>query len=80
VEFVVRFKEYIAGRRASFTAQGDFVRFALADPDFPDVQSWTQLEEYLKGSSLPEARRHSAAAETVWNSYSKTAGRMRYAS
>lgn len=65
----MRFMEYIASRRASFTAQGDFVRFALADPHFPDPESWEELESYLKNSNSPAARRHFVAAEGVWTSY-----------
>jgi hypothetical protein len=65
----VRFKDYLAGRRASFTAQGDFVRFLQSDPDFPEPGSWEQLEEYLKKSPDPRARQHCTAAEAVWNSF-----------
>jgi hypothetical protein len=70
----VGFKEYLASRRASFTAQGDFVRFIQSDPDFPEPESWEQLEEYLKKSPDPKARQHCTAAEAVWNSFQAKLG------
>ena len=65
----MRFKEYLANRRASFTAQGRFVRFALSDPDFPDAKTLQDLNAYLQKLPAGAHRIHSIAAETVWGNY-----------
>ncbi|MBV9549073.1 MAG: hypothetical protein JO256_05300 [Alphaproteobacteria bacterium] len=65
----MRFLEYIAARRASFTAQGDFIRFALSDVNFPDANSWAEINEYLKRSPDPRVRLLRVAAEVVWANY-----------
>ena len=66
----MRFLEYLATRRASFTAQGDFVRYALSDPCFPDAETWQQIEDYLSRSDNPhQVRLHRVAAEAVWDNF-----------
>jgi hypothetical protein len=70
---MISFRDYLVGRRQAFTAQGAFVQYAVKDGEFPDIESWPQLQSYLlqKGVSPPTV----IAAEAVWQSYLKVARR-----
>ena len=41
------FRDFMARRRASHDARGDFVRLALADADFPNATEWQVLRHYF---------------------------------
>jgi hypothetical protein len=72
------FRKYIARRRVTDDAAGDFVRdaksalaFRVDDPDgrlpLPDAQRWPELREYLHNSGArPEAI---SAGAVVWGEY-----------
>lgn len=63
---MVTFKDYLAGRKTGYDAQGDFVRLAMSDPDLPDITSLEELTAYIErrgGFHAVEAGR------AVWEDY-----------
>jgi hypothetical protein len=63
------FKAYLAHRRQAFTPQGRFVQAALADEEFPDPETWSELEAYLLRRQFD--RLTIIAARSTWESYKK---------
>ena len=63
------FRDYVAQRKAPYTAAGDALRILKSDVDVPNVTSADELRSYLegRGASQPVL----AAAETVWLDYKK---------
>ncbi len=61
------FKDYLGLRRAGFDAEGDFMRLAKADPDLPEVTSWTELHAYMEARGTPALVL--AAGPDVWADY-----------
>ena len=61
------FREYIIGRRASFTETGRFIDDAKHDEQFLAVHSWADLKEYLASRSAPRAV--DDVARQVWLNY-----------
>lgn len=71
------FKEYLAQRKPRHDAEGDFVRLALADPTFPDVSSWGEIEAHLVSSKATYPMIN--AARDVWDKHQKVESRTRAA-
>ena len=67
------FNEYLAKRRPSYDARGDFVRLALADSSMPDVNSWIELRQYLDARGTPQGLIE--AAQTLWGAFQGKAQR-----
>ena len=71
------FNEYLAKRRPSYDARGDFVRLAIADKSMPDARSWIELRQYLEARETPQVLIE--AGETLWGAFQGKAqhpGRM----
>lgn len=64
------FKAYVLGRRITDTPAGDFVSDVRRDPHFPDPQTWSELERYLRLRSVCDDA-VLAAAKSVWNAYQR---------
>ena len=61
------FKDYLKEQQPADTPEGDFIEDALRSRDFPDVNSFDELERYLRRcGAIPEAI---AAARIVWREY-----------
>ena len=66
------FRDYIKNRRITDTPAGDFVSDANNDQTLPDVQTWEELQGYLRGKTRhPEVI---DAARTVWRQYIRCKG------
>ncbi|MEQ9566823.1 MAG: YozE family protein [Pseudomonadales bacterium] len=61
------FKDYLAKRRVGDNIQGDFVKDARADRNFPDAKTWAELKSYLRRRNACEGSLE--AAQLVWSAY-----------
>lgn len=61
------FQKYLAGRRPTYDAKGDFVRLALADSEMPDFRAGVDLKRYLEGRGLSEDQVE--AAGMLWRKF-----------
>ena len=61
------FKGFLQGRKSAYDAEGDFVRLALADPNLPNADSWSEFRLYFlhrhKHEGVTDAGAH------VWKEY-----------
>ena len=63
----MNFREFLAGRKASFDSTGDFVRVAKIDPEFPNASTLAQVQAFISNKYGRTIIWH--ASEVVWNEY-----------
>lgn len=67
------FNQFLAARKSKSDRQGDFVRLALRDKDFPAIHSLQQLTAYVRGSTT--LSEWSEPATLVWIEYARAAAK-----
>jgi hypothetical protein len=67
---VMRFREWVRSRRVTDTPRGDFVEDSRVARDFPDVDSWDEMESYLlfRRRACQEAM---AEGKRLWREYQR---------
>jgi hypothetical protein len=64
------FKEFLAkGLPFGDAVDHPFVYKALRDPDFPDANSWQEIESYIKGTNPDDDPEVLKAAQHLWQLY-----------
>jgi thiaminase len=69
-DLMTTFRSYLAYRRITENAAGEFARQVKDDPEMDKIEDWPQLRAYIyRKAHADKIKETIAAAEPVWRSY-----------